>query len=66
MGEFNVNNNFGRTTDVGVCQTLCQNTPTCEWFNWDRNMTCFLKTGMGNDSRAEPGGATGPAFCIGK
>ena len=63
---YNVNNNYGKTDDAAACQVKCQETPKCEWFNWDKNGTCFLKTAMGDKSREEVGGATGPPFCAGK
>ena len=59
-------NNYGMTENARACQALCQETPKCEWFNWQKNKGCFLKTSMGNESRDEPGGATGPGFCVGK
>ena len=59
-------NNYGKTEDAAACQIMCQETPQCEWFNIDKNNSCFLKTSMGNRSREELGGATGPAFCVGK
>ena len=60
------NNNYGKTKTAAACQVICQETPKCAWFNWDRNQTCYLKTSMGTKSKEEPGGATGPGFCLGK
>ena len=66
MGSFNVNNDYGKTKDAATCQVLCQETPECEWFNWDKKKHCFLKRSMGHKTREELGGATGPGFCAGK
>ena len=59
-------NNYGETEDAAACQKICQETYKCEWFNWDKKGTCFLKKSIGNKKRVEPGGATGPPFCSGK
>ena len=54
------NNNYGPTKDAAECQTKCQETEECTWFNWDGD--CHLKTGKGNKKEAE-GKFTGPAQC---
>ena len=66
MNKGNGVNDYGETKDAIACQVLCQKTDLCEWFNWDKNKHCWLKTKKGMMSRYETGGATGPAFCLGK
>jgi len=61
-------NNHGRLKTERDCQTLCQNTYGCRWWNWDWNSICWLKTGMGvrleETTMAQFSGASsGPAHC---
>ena len=66
FNEHNVDNNYGKVENAPACQKLCRETEGCEWFNLDKNKTCFLNTAKGEESRKELGGATGPGFCNGK
>ena len=69
MGDqriFHKDNLYGSTKDAAACQTLCQETAGCEWFNWSNLGNCYLETAKGKDLEKALGGATGPAFCAGK
>ena len=54
-------NNYGPTSDGLACQTLCQKTKGCQWFNWDMG-ECWLKTQKGT-KKEKPGSSTGPKTC---
>ena len=64
--QYTVSNVFGRPEDAVGCQKLCREQTNCEWFNWSKGKWCYLYTSRKEKSHKEPGGATGPPFCVGK
>jgi len=61
------NNNYGGMDSAEECQSLCQNTAGCEWFNWALTgfpeWGCWLKTGKGSWTKDVVGGVSGPRKC---
>jgi len=56
-------NNHGPTDTEKACQIKCQETEQCEWFNWDQDKKCSLKTKKGTDKKDREGSMSGPRTC---
>ena len=59
-------NYYGKTNNAEACQQKCRETSGCRWFNWSKEMNCYLKKRKGKNKQVEKGGASGPRKCKGK